>query len=226
MKWSHAIQLYFNPPSQHPASHPSPLPSHLISILKSESREMTDTTTYGLTPVQDNVIAAITGGATMKAAAAAVGIHRNTIGYWGKTSVAFREALSLMPSPPSTRSSPSPMSPTPPASTPPSTSSRRHPLLRHPSRRRSTRLRMLKSCTVPHKRPTSRGRIPQRKTNKRIPFIQNWLRIAGASAQCRKVLPQPTDCGVGALARKRPPVARRASIQSPVTLVLLQQAHT
>lgn len=54
---------------------------------------MTDTTTYGLTPVQDNVIAAITGGATMKAAAVAVGIHRNTIGYWGKTSVAFREAL-------------------------------------------------------------------------------------------------------------------------------------
>src|ERR1700683_5116304 len=54
---------------------------------------MTDTRTCRLTPVQDNVIAAIAGGATMKAAAAAAGIHRNTIGYWGKTSVAFRDAL-------------------------------------------------------------------------------------------------------------------------------------
>jgi transposase-like protein len=46
-----------------------------------------------LTPVQEIVIAAITGGATMKAAAEAASIHRNTISYWRQTSLAFREAL-------------------------------------------------------------------------------------------------------------------------------------
>jgi hypothetical protein len=52
------------------------------------------TTPYGLTPVQEQVLAAITGGATMKAAAAAASIHRNTCLYWRRTSAAFREALS------------------------------------------------------------------------------------------------------------------------------------
>ena len=50
-------------------------------------------TTCGLTPVQDQVIAAIAGGATMKAAAEAAGIHRNTCLYWRRTSAAFRDAL-------------------------------------------------------------------------------------------------------------------------------------
>jgi hypothetical protein len=58
---------------------------------------MTDhiaTTTYGLTPVQESVIAAITGGATLQAAAEAASIHRNTIAYWRRTSAAFSAALS------------------------------------------------------------------------------------------------------------------------------------
>jgi transposase-like protein len=46
-----------------------------------------------LTPVQEIVIAAITGGATMKAAAEAASVHRNTISYWRQTSLAFRDAL-------------------------------------------------------------------------------------------------------------------------------------
>jgi transposase-like protein len=46
-----------------------------------------------LTPVQENVIAAITGGATIKAAAEAASIHRNTVSYWRQTSLAFRDAL-------------------------------------------------------------------------------------------------------------------------------------
>ncbi len=54
---------------------------------------LTITTGYGLTPVQENVIAAIMGGATMKAAAAATSIHRNTISYWRQTSAAFRDTL-------------------------------------------------------------------------------------------------------------------------------------
>lgn len=49
--------------------------------------------TYGLTPVQEKVIAAITGGATLKAAADAASIHRNPIANWNKTSAAFRDAL-------------------------------------------------------------------------------------------------------------------------------------
>jgi hypothetical protein len=47
-----------------------------------------------ITPVQETVIAAITGGATMTAAAEAASIHRNTISYWRRTSLAFSEALS------------------------------------------------------------------------------------------------------------------------------------
>jgi hypothetical protein len=54
---------------------------------------MTDLNPHGLTPVQENVIAAVTGGATMKAAAEAALIHRNTIAYWRRTSDAFRDAL-------------------------------------------------------------------------------------------------------------------------------------
>ena len=49
---------------------------------------------HNLTPVQQNVIAAITGGSTMKAAAQAAGIHRDTITYSRRTSAAFCEALS------------------------------------------------------------------------------------------------------------------------------------
>jgi len=51
-------------------------------------------TRHGLTPVQEAVIAAITGGATMKAAAEAASIHRNTVSYWRRTSPAFCQALS------------------------------------------------------------------------------------------------------------------------------------
>jgi transposase-like protein len=50
--------------------------------------------TYGLPPAQEQVLAAIVGGATMKAAAEAASIHRNTISYWRQTSLLFREALS------------------------------------------------------------------------------------------------------------------------------------
>ena len=49
--------------------------------------------TYNLPPVQEQVLAAIIGGATMKAAAEAASIHRNTISYWRQTSLPFREAL-------------------------------------------------------------------------------------------------------------------------------------
>jgi len=49
--------------------------------------------TYNLPPVQEQVLAAIVGGATMKAAAEAASIHRNTISYWRQTSLPFREAL-------------------------------------------------------------------------------------------------------------------------------------
>jgi hypothetical protein len=47
-----------------------------------------------LPPAQEQVLAAIIGGATMKAAAEAASIHRNTISYWRQTSLPFREALS------------------------------------------------------------------------------------------------------------------------------------
>jgi hypothetical protein len=50
--------------------------------------------TYDLPPAQEQVLAAIIGGATMKAAAEAASIHRNTISYWRQTSLLFREALS------------------------------------------------------------------------------------------------------------------------------------
>lgn len=47
-----------------------------------------------LTRAQAQVIAAISGGATMKAASAAASIHRNTILYWRQSSLLFREVLS------------------------------------------------------------------------------------------------------------------------------------
>ena len=46
-----------------------------------------------LTPVQEQVLTAIVGGATITAAAEAANVHRNTIGYWRRTSLAFRRAL-------------------------------------------------------------------------------------------------------------------------------------
>ena len=46
-----------------------------------------------LTPDQEKVIAAIAGGATIQAAAEAAGVHRNSVGYWRRTSLRFREAL-------------------------------------------------------------------------------------------------------------------------------------
>ncbi len=46
-----------------------------------------------MTPVQEQVIAAIIGGATIQAAAAAAEVHRNTVAYWRRTSISFREAL-------------------------------------------------------------------------------------------------------------------------------------
>jgi hypothetical protein len=49
---------------------------------------------HSLSPVQEKVIAAIAGGATMQAAATAAGIHRNTIACWRRSSYFFRDALS------------------------------------------------------------------------------------------------------------------------------------
>ena len=46
-----------------------------------------------LAPDQEQVIAAIIGGATLQAAADAAGVHRNTVGYWRRTSLRFRESL-------------------------------------------------------------------------------------------------------------------------------------
>ncbi len=46
-----------------------------------------------LTPEQEKVLAAIIGGATIQAAAEAAGVHRNSVGYWRRTSLRFREAL-------------------------------------------------------------------------------------------------------------------------------------
>jgi hypothetical protein len=40
------------------------------------------TPSQSFSPVQENVLAAIAGGASMKAAAEAATIHRNTISYW------------------------------------------------------------------------------------------------------------------------------------------------
>jgi len=52
------------------------------------------TPTTPLTPVQEQVIAAIVAGSNQSAAAEAAGIHRNTISHWRKTSAEFRDALS------------------------------------------------------------------------------------------------------------------------------------
>jgi hypothetical protein len=46
-----------------------------------------------LTPDQEKVIAAIIAGATLQAAADAAGVHRNTVAYWRRTSIRFRESL-------------------------------------------------------------------------------------------------------------------------------------
>lgn len=46
-----------------------------------------------LTPAQEQVIAAISGGATLQAAAASASVHRNTIACWRRSSMAFREGL-------------------------------------------------------------------------------------------------------------------------------------
>ena len=46
-----------------------------------------------LTAVQNRVLAAIAAGATLKAAAEAANIHRNTIAYWRSTSQPFRDSL-------------------------------------------------------------------------------------------------------------------------------------
>jgi hypothetical protein len=46
-----------------------------------------------LSPVQDQVIAALAGGATLSDAAAAAGVHRNTISNWRRSSVHFSTAL-------------------------------------------------------------------------------------------------------------------------------------
>jgi hypothetical protein len=52
------------------------------------------TPTTPLTPVQEQVIAAIAAGSNQSAAAEAAGIHRNTISHWRKTSAEFRDSLS------------------------------------------------------------------------------------------------------------------------------------
>ena len=54
---------------------------------------MTDAPIHPLTPAQEQVAAAIAGGATIQAAAEAASVHRNTIAYWRRTSLHFREAL-------------------------------------------------------------------------------------------------------------------------------------
>jgi hypothetical protein len=45
-----------------------------------------------LTPAQQRVLALLSAGSTAATAAQAVGVHRNTVGNWGRSSV-FREAL-------------------------------------------------------------------------------------------------------------------------------------
>lgn len=48
---------------------------------------------YGLSPQQLTVICALSSGATMTAAAAEAGIHRNTIANWRRNSLPFQQAL-------------------------------------------------------------------------------------------------------------------------------------
>jgi hypothetical protein len=43
-----------------------------------------------LSPIQDQVVAALANGASLSAAAAAAGIHRNTVGNWHRDSALFR----------------------------------------------------------------------------------------------------------------------------------------
>ena len=49
-------------------------------------------TDYGLTPQQLEVIDALTSGVTMTAAAAQVGVHRNTIANWRRNNLPFQHA--------------------------------------------------------------------------------------------------------------------------------------
>jgi hypothetical protein len=46
-----------------------------------------------LTPTQEQVLALLSAGSTLTAAAATTGIHRNTIANWRQSSPVFREAL-------------------------------------------------------------------------------------------------------------------------------------
>ena len=43
-----------------------------------------------LSPLQDQIVAALANGASLSAAAAAAGIHRNTVGNWRRDSALFR----------------------------------------------------------------------------------------------------------------------------------------
>jgi hypothetical protein len=46
-----------------------------------------------LTPVQEQVLALLSAGSTLSAAADAAGVHRNTVMHWRRSSAAFRRAL-------------------------------------------------------------------------------------------------------------------------------------
>jgi transposase-like protein len=46
-----------------------------------------------LTPVQEQVLAAIAAGVTISDAAAKAGVHRNSVGYWRRTNAKFKIAL-------------------------------------------------------------------------------------------------------------------------------------
>jgi len=89
---SHARSRFISPAFSIARSRPPAFSKHPISILKSE-REMPQVHIPELTPAQETVIAALAGGATMKVAAEAASLHRNTISYWRRTSLRFRDAL-------------------------------------------------------------------------------------------------------------------------------------
>ena len=46
-----------------------------------------------ITAQQERVLALLSAGSTLSAAAASAGVHRNTIAYWRRTSVSFRHSL-------------------------------------------------------------------------------------------------------------------------------------
>lgn len=54
---------------------------------------MSESTDPSLAPAQEQVLALLSAGNTIAAAAAAAGVHRNTIAYWRSSSPAFRQAL-------------------------------------------------------------------------------------------------------------------------------------